>query len=414
MISDNNNSQTSALSQAIVDPEEANNDEMHHHDRTKCQADRNHDIASAREMEGWTWVLTFAMLIAVFFPLFVPNIDQNIMIAISLVLVLLWGILLIRDVPMTKWHVIIFIIMGASFVAFSAFSWHPIRWMLAALACAITLMQIASLVEMLRSTVAANTKLQSDFFQSFKVLYVVSTVSSILFVWISLHTWPSTLSVCFAATSLFAFVHASWVGSKVAEASATAEARNSDKNHAILFSCDADYMDDCEVCCTPYLPIMLIMVVLMILYPTWPLRTDARGDSPILQPATFFILFSGLLGSQAQTYQVVLNFGRRLYVRADASILVETLSRTYVYDKAIRAYLGPNGVRPQQTDLCHVYCRRETIRKVVVELTQGRSLCLTPDKPMEFVDAITRALEHSHDQSILTSESKEPAPFAVV
>jgi hypothetical protein len=107
--------------------------------------------------------------------------------------------------------------------------------------------------------------------------------------------------------------------------------------------------------------------------------------------------YTSLLALQTLVYKRVLLRARQFHVRSDGAILVETMSKTYLYDNVVSAELEPcdDGVIPKQTERRHVYVGKVSGPLVLIKQKGRRSLYVTPELPDEFANAIASAIRSS-------------------
>ncbi len=341
--------------------------------------DRNQETASLFAI-GLYFSFTFAgVLISHFYPL--PS-------AVILLWIGLGVVLLVRISGIaTNYDIVAFGFMLA-FVPLSIYWWSaPLHPLLTEFAIIIILLQATLLVWRLRSFPRTETMGQRVFYGSLYALCAYFRLLSICFIFKSVGAWPSTAttsisssSFYFAMASCLFFAYASWLGSKV---SSGPRADDSDPS---IYSCSSGSSERPNFWIYTLLAMVLHAPTAYSLLSSFTFWTPASDMETLL----FLLDLTLFCFASALFLQVMLLAPLRLYVLPDASILVETLGHTYVYDKAVRVLEGPVGEPPDGSNKCHVYCDT-SLPMIVVELTEGRFLHVTPKSPNEFISALTRA-----------------------
>lgn len=351
--------------------------------------DRDQDIAKLRRMMLLTSAIVLGMLVNVVLSDLFPFVLDYFALPFSLVLMGFWVVFFIITTTgvLTKRYLLrLYVIMGL-FVALSGHARHLSWYMFSVLALVIVVMQVTVLVSTLQSAPPPETGLQKPFIGTLNVVCAIAAMLSIVFTFFSVIAWPSISSLDSAVASFFSFAYASFIASKIAGA------RGHVTDATIICSCDAvpGYIDNPNLWCMGSLSIFgnaLAAVAFVCLWPPYLDRPNTWTVGGALIPAFF--------GIQAYVHQTRLLRGRRFHVRSDASILVETMCKTYAYPNAVCAILEPADARlPKQTGKCHVYCARMNVQTVIIELAGGRVLCLAPAYPSEFLDAANRAINDS-------------------
>jgi hypothetical protein len=397
------NKKTSPLSDAIIEEDEEENDDVaevtksnRRKSRKKNMRKRNgtttfrarlDDLTSLQLMNRLAWPIVIGMLLVMILSLCLPYFLQTFTVPAAAVLMGMWIIWFVAattdtGVTMAKWLILADIIFIA-FVVCAVCPWPSTRIPFIVLAVMSVLVQIIMLMCMLCACPKAETQVQRSFYGAVKGVCIVVAHASFVFIYKSFLDWPSTKSFYSAVAGMLCFAYASLLAAVVTGTRGKCE-------DPVTITCQAASSCMDRVCCTALLPTLLNVVTIAAFALLWP--------PPKYLDAHIWIVgavYPSALGALALVYHSQLMKARRIHVRLDGSVLVETLSKTYVYDKAIHVFLEPmGGVLPKQTATCHVYCDRSTVPVVVVELTKGRLLCLTPDLPTEFKHAVTHAIEH--------------------
>jgi hypothetical protein len=383
--------------------------------------DRNDEVDSNVWMNRLAWPMMIGMIVLALSTLSPSAYPSSVIKSAVLMLMGMWIVWLLinitpcsKNLPVmmidTKW---ITLIMLSMFVLLSLTS-GTITWiLLTALTIGVTCEQIARLAWTLLKCPRSETKLQKRFYGALTFVYVVATLASLaLLVKVvvvtqstsSFYTVESSIffvsssSFYTALSSVFFFAYASNVASIIMGTRGTCAVPN------ITFSCrNVSWTGflDLDACCTATLAILLHIIVIVPFVLLWPPTNSSLSfyseytDQEITNQVVVLGSYTSVLAIQALVYKMELLRAREFHVRSDGSILVETLSKTYIYDNVVAAKVEPWGVIPKQTESCHVYASKKDTPFVLIQQSGGRWLCLTPELPGKLTNAVTRAIKRS-------------------
>ncbi len=172
----------------------------------------------------------------------------------------------------------------------------------------------------------------------------------------------------------------------------------------LLFSC---------VCLpdAPWLTSLMALVLYSTLWPMWLLTTDQPSEPPILPKSSSLTSTISTTTTIATQLAMIWTMPLRIHVRSNASIVIETLATTIIYDNVLGAsyqYYAKREKDEEETALCngidnkkvedgppsprhhrHRRCRPiSRLRVVVLELEGQRFLRLSPEDADGLIQAI--------------------------
>ncbi len=304
-------------------------------------------------------------------------------------------------VTTSRWIAFILLVI---FVLLTIFSRNSFTWiLLAVLTIVIGLEQVARLGYTLLTCPWSETSLQQSLYGALKVVYVIATLASLTLLVESLVESSSKSSFFTAVPSILFFAYAASVASLITGTRGTCAIPT------IIFSCRNISGAACidvtgDPCCAVTWPILVNIIFVIPFVLVWPSDIQWLDDQAVnstdwesIIQGQMIVLATNtvVIAVQALLYKGLLSRACQFHVRSDGAILVETMSKTYVYDNIVRAKLEPCGVVPKHTEMCHVYAGKQFAPVVLMKQSNGRMLCLTPELPGEFTNAVTRALRSS-------------------